>query len=48
MEFLRIVLVELQPDQPIERRIIPVSRHEGDGANKSAAAQAAALRIVLL
>src|ERR1044072_8781682 len=34
MEFLRIVLVELQPDQPGACSIIPRPQHKGDGTKQ--------------
>src|SRR5262245_15961101 len=34
MEFLRIVLVELQPDQPGAGAIIPQPQRKGDGAKQ--------------
>jgi hypothetical protein len=48
MEFLPIVLVTLQPDQPGAHAIIPFSQRKGDPHKTKAPRQTAALRIVLI
>jgi hypothetical protein len=43
MEFLPIVLVTLQPDQPGAHAIIPFSQRNGDGAKQKRRGKTAAL-----
>jgi hypothetical protein len=48
MEFLPIVLVTLQPDQPGAHVIIPLSRRNGGSAKQKRRGKTAALCIVLI